>query len=398
MELKRVFIFGFIIASFGFLFTTRISWLHSQSIVDSTSHLVDVIIKFEAFAQDTLEKCDAPGAAVAVVKDDKILYINGFGVREVGRPEPVDIHTVFRLGSVSKGFASVLTGILVENGVLNWDDTVVKYLPDFSLQSLTSTQNLTIRHILSHTSGLPQHTFTDLVEDNVPFDVIVRNLSEVPPISPVGKLYAYQNVVYSLIAPVVKSATGEDYEELIAKNIFEPLEMSDASLGRDAFMASPNRAMPHVRRVAGWTSTEVKNAYYSVPPAAGVNASILDMAKWLRAMMGGAPEIISAATIQEVTKPHVKTPQERRKFRGGEFLNNASYGLGWRVFNYAGKKLVYHGGWVAGYRAEIGFIQEERIGIVVLMNFENMITSHFLPRFFELYFDFPNDDPYHNSH
>jgi beta-lactamase class C len=371
--------------------------LHAQSL-EGQPNLVEVVAQFEKFVQDTMLQVNAPGAAVAVVKDDRIIYLKGFGVREIGKAEAVDIHTVFRLGSVSKGFAAVLTGVLVQDGILNWDDKIIDYCPDFSLKSTQSTQNLTIRHILSHTTGLPQHTFTDRVEAQIPFDEIVRELRNVQPISPVGKVYAYQNVAYSLIGNVVYAATGETYQTLVEQRIFEPLGMTDASLGREAFLAADNRALPHVHRASGWTVTEVKNAYYSIPPAAGINASILDMAKWLRAIMGGAPQVISQTTLRAITEPVVRTPQERRRHRWGELLNEAYYGLGWRVYDYGGKKLVYHGGWVSGYRSEIGFLQEDRIGVVVLMNFENAISSYFLPKFFELYSNLISAEPYHSSY
>lgn len=370
----------------------------SAQMLEGQPNLVEVVAQFEKFVQDTMAQCNAPGAAIAVVKDDRIIYLKGFGVREIGKAEAVDIHTVFRLGSVSKGFAAVLTGVLVQDGILNWDDRIIDYCPDFSLKSAQSTQNLTIRHILSHTTGLPQHTFTDRVEAHVPFDEIVKELRNVQPISPVGKVYAYQNVTFSLIGNVVQAATSETYQTLIEQRLFEPLGMTDASVGREAFMAASNRAMPHVHRASGWKVAEIKNAYYSIPPAAGVNASILDMAKWLRAVMGGAPQVISQSTIREITAPVVRTPQERRRHRWGELLNEAYYGLGWRVYDYGGKKLVYHGGWVSGYRSEIGFLQEDRIGVVVLMNFENAISSYFLPKFFELYSNMVSRTPYHSSY
>ncbi|MDZ7318402.1 MAG: beta-lactamase family protein [candidate division KSB1 bacterium] len=382
---------------FGSNFFIPVCNLSAQRL-DGQPNLIEVVTQFEKFVQDTMAQCNAPGAAVAVVKDDRIIYLKGFGVREIGKAEAVDIHTVFRLGSVSKGFAAVLTGVLVQDGILNWDDKIVDYCPDFSLKNAQSTQNLTIRHILSHTTGLPAHTFTDRVEAEVPFEDIVKQLREVQVISPVGKIYAYQNVAFSLIGEVVWAATGQTYQTLIEQRLFEPLGMTDASVGREAFMAASNRAMPHVHRYSGWTVAEIKNAYYAIPPAAGINASILDMAKWLRAVMGSAPQVISQATIREITAPVVRTPQERRRHRWGELLNEAYYGLGWRIFDYGGKKLVYHGGWVSGYRSEIGFIQEDRIGVVVLMNFENVISSYFLPKFFELYSNLISAESYHSSY
>ncbi len=382
MKRSLLSIFAFISLS---IFYDHYNFIFAQIHSDSTSHLIDVINRFEAFFIETLEEEEAPGAAVAIVKDDKIVYLNSFGVREIGRQEKVDIHTVFRLASVSKGFASVLTGLLVEEGILKWQDRVIKYVPNFSLKNLYSTRNLTIRHILSHTSGLPQHTYTDLLEENMPFDEILKKLNKVSLIGPVGRYYSYQNVLYSLISNIIKAATGRTYKELLTERIFEPLDMDDASLGRESFVASPNHAMPHVRRSFELMVTEVKPSFYKVLPSAGVNASILDMARWLRAMMGGVPEIISPDIIQNLTIPLIKTPPEMRKYRWRDRLRDAHYGLGWRIYDYAGTRIIYHGGWVEGFRAEIGFIPEQKIGIVVLLNCESMVANLLLPTFFDMY-------------
>lgn len=370
---------------FAVLITNFTTNLIAQTTLDSTFHLIEVIYKFERLVQDTINAWEVPGAAIAIVKNNNIVYVNGFGIRENGREERIDIHTIFRLGSVSKGFASVLAGLLVEEGKLNWDDKVVKFFPNFSLSDPRSTKNLTLRHILSHTSGLPQHTFTDLLEEDLPLPEIIDKLNTVPVIAPVGKVYSYQNVIYSLISDIVEIATGKTYKDLVKERLFDPLGMQDASLGREPFMASTNRALPHVRRDLEWKTVEVKNAYYNVLPSAGVNASILDMAQWLRAMMGGLPYIISPQVIQTITTPIVKTPREGRYFRWHYQMKDAHYGMGWRIFEYAGMKLLYHGGWVEGYRAEIGFIPERKIGIVILLNCDGVMANYFLPTFFEMY-------------
>ena len=369
----------------------------SQLNSDSSYHILDVINRFEEFIHATLEEWDIPGAAFAIVKDDKIVYINGFGVREVGQPEKIDIHTVFRLASVSKGFAPIITGLLVRDGVLTWDDPVTKYLPEFALKNPKETGRLTIKHLLSHTSGLPAHTYTNLLDANAPLDNILGKLKEVGMIAPVGNIYSYQNIVYGLIADIVRSATGKDYSHLVTERIFHPLGMFDASLGREVFTTFHNRAKPHIRKGLGWTTTEVKQGYYNVPPAAGANASILDMARWLRAMMGGTPEIIAPDVINQVITPIIKTPQEKRKFRWRDHLKEAHYGLGWRIYDYGGATIVYHGGWVEGFRAEVGFIPDQKIGIAVLLNCETLAAALFLPTFFDMYLNFMVPDSIQTS-
>ena len=382
-SLRFTILLVLLIFSGSFFIQTNVVFGQANS--DSASHLVEVINRFEVSFVETLKEWDAPGAAVAIVKDNQIIYINTYGVREVGLPEKVDIHTAFRPASVSKGFASVLTGFLVKDGVLNWDDKVNKFLPRFALKNSWETKNLTIKNLLSHTTGLPAHTYTNLLDDDIPLGDIYQKLKDISLIAPVGKIYSYQNVVYSLISDIIKSATGKEYSDLLNERIFQPLGMFDASLGKGSFSAFNNCAKPHIQQGFGWIATEVKPGYYNVLPAAGVNASILDMARWLRAMMGGSPETISPEVIQQVTTPIIKTPQEKNKYRWRDRLRDAHYGLGWRIYNYAGTTIVYHGGWVQGFRAEMGFIPDQKVGIVVLLNCESMVANLFLPSFFDLY-------------
>jgi len=365
---------------------------YGQPASDSTYHLIHVIDHYNKFVQQLMKNWELPGCAVAIVKNNKIVYINAFGVRKIGQNKRVTIHTIFRLASVSKGFASVLTGLLVQDGKLNWDDKVVKYVPRFALKNRNATRSLTIRHLLSHTSGLPAHTFTNLLEEDLPITDIYRKLRNVPLAAPVGKYYGYQNVIYNLIADIIKSATGSSYEELVMRRIFKPLGMVNASIGMEVFTASTNRAMPHIRRNSKLQATRVKAAFYKVPAAAGVNASIMDMARWLRALLGGAPEIIPPQVIRQVTRANIRTPREKRKACWRYRLRDAHYGLGWRIYDYAGTTIVYHGGWVEGFRSEIGFIPDHKIGVVVLLNCESRAANLFLPTFFDMYLNLSEFD------
>ena len=133
------------------------------------SHLESVVKKYDYFVEQKLAELNAPGAAIAIVHGDSVIYTKCFGVRALDRFEPITPHTTFRIASLSKGFASVLAGLLVQDGLLNWDDRVIQHLPDFALKNEAHTQNLTIRHILSHTSGLSSHSYDNLVEAMFPF-------------------------------------------------------------------------------------------------------------------------------------------------------------------------------------------------------------------------------------
>jgi beta-lactamase class C len=378
-----------ILSTFSFFYFVGFpSVTNASTPPDSIYHMGRIITQFEAFLERGLAEFQIPGAAVAIVKDNKVVYLKGFGVREVDRPEPVDVHTVFRLSSLSKGFAATLTGVLVQNGQLDWDDTVVSYLPDFMLADSSHTQDLTIRHLLSHTTGLPPHAYTNLLDDNVPYNRAVKLLDKVKLHCPVGKCFAYQNVVFSLIGDIIESVTGQKYSDALKHRLLLPLGMYDASSSYDAFVASRNRATPHVRSWNKAHPIDVKRSYYTAAPAAGVNASITDMAEWLRGQMGAIPGLVSTETLVEMQQPLIRTSKRRKYFRRWSRLRKAYYGLGWRVFDYSGSQLIYHGGYVRGFRSEIAFQPEQRVGLVVLMNSANPLIGQCIPTFFNLYLGF----------
>lgn len=357
--------------------------LNAVDVSKRTSHLNSVLIEFDAFVEETMETWGIPGAAIAIVQSGNTVFMKGYGVRELGQSDAIDNQTVFRIASVSKPFTSTLTGLLVQEGILDWDDRIIDYLPDFTLQDTSNTHRLTIRHLLSHTSGLVPHAFDDLLESNVPYPKIVEELKNAPIVNKVGIQYGYQNMLFGLIGDLIETATGRSYENLVKDRLFMPLGMKDASMGWDAYMAAPNRAHPHVRRNYLWKVARDKQAYYSVLPSAGINASISDMAQWLRAQMGGMPEIIPLEVLQETWTPIIRTPGERRKYYWNGRVRDTYYGMGWRIFDYAGYTMITHSGGIQGYLSQIAFIPDQNIGIVVLMNSQRI--NFLLPTFFDMF-------------
>ncbi len=360
--------------------------INGELIVSSTQ--LPFVKEYEKFALETMKETHQPGAAIAIIKGSEVLYLKGLGVKSAGTTDSVDIHTVFRIASVSKGFAAMLAGIMVDEKKFDWDDKVIKYLPDFVLKDTFSTHHITIRHILSHTSGLPRHTYTNLIENRVPFDKLRYNLRNVKPVAPLGKEYAYQNVVYSLIGDIITKVTGKTYHDVLQEKIFTPLQMNDASASFETLRHGSNVALPHYKRNDS-TFFTFRNTpeYYSVLPAAGVNASISDMAKWLLALLGNNPEVISAESLKDIYESEIQVPR-LRKYHFFRWLpiRASHYAMGWRVINYSGETVIYHGGLVNGYRSEIGFCPSQKIGIVVLCNASGKLANESIPAFFDNYF------------
>lgn len=347
---------------------------------ESTARYLEV---FEQEFDKGLREERIPGGAVAIVKDGRVVYQKGFGVKEKGKPEEVDEHTVFRLGSVSKGFASVLTGLLVEEGAVSWDDPVSYYLEDFKLNDPGQTRRVQIKHLLSHTSGLPRHAYTNLVEAGLTLDTIIPRLQEVPLIDKEGDQHSYQNAAYSVIEKVLEAQTNTEFTTLLKDKLFGPLAMGHSSASYAGISYSGNTALPHVyySRSRGRVPIPVSEKYYNAVSSGGINASASDMGKWLLLLTGHHPEVISEKTLEEIFDP-LATIHNRRYSRHWDGVNKSQYGMGWRVLDNHGQRIVYHGGYVNGYRSEIAFAPEDGIGICILINTNSSYPLTVIPDFF----------------
>jgi len=339
--------------------------------------------EFEQDFEEGLNENRIPGAAVAIVKGGRVVFQKGFGVREKGKPEEVDEHTVFRLGSLSKGFASVLTGVFVEEGVVSWDRPVSRYLKEFQLNDPEQTNRVQIRHLLSHTSGLPRHAYTNLVEDGLSLDRIIPRLEQVPLIAKEGEQIAYQNAAFSAIEKVLEAQTDTGFSTLMDEKLFNPLGMDNSSASYDSIRYSENKASPHVyySRSRGRVPISISKKYYNAVSSGGINASASDMGKWLLLLTGYYPEIISEETLKEMYDP-LATINNRRFSRHWDGVNESHYGIGWRVLDNDGQKIVYHGGYVNGYRSEIAFAPEDKVGICILINTGSSYPLAVIPDFF----------------
>ncbi len=351
---------------------------------DPNPFITELLEAYEKKIDSLADKSNTPGAAIAIVYDSTIIFLKGIGVRKIGTHDLVDTHTVFRLASVSKCFASFLTGILIEDSVLHWHDHVTQYLPGFSLQSSEETQKLTLAHVLSHTTGLPYHTYTNMVEEGEGIETLLNRLKDVKLSSDVGKEYSYQNVGYSIIGEVMKAATGKNYDTLLQEKVFTPLKMQDASAEYFSIIKNPNHATPHLYRRGKMVPATITNTYYNVAPAGGVNASISDMANWMIALLGNHKEVISSQTLGTLYSPFIQAHSKNRNYGRVHRISKAYYGLGWRVLHYPNDTVIYHGGYVNGYRSEVAVNPKSRIAICILSNAPGELADNGIPVFYNL--------------
>jgi len=344
--------------------------------------LTAIAADYEVFFRQLVADRNYPGAAFAIVTREGIQRIATVGYTSTAARRPIDQQTTFRLASVSKPFAAELVGLLVQDGALDWEDPVSRYVPGFRVDG--DVTQIRIRHLLGQSTGLIPHAYDNLLEDGKSMDYIWKKMSDLPYLCAPGRCYGYQNSVFSLVEPVVAQVTSSEYSALVEERIFKPLDMTTASVGYDAFVSNPNHAEPHAKRGRGWKTIAVLPNYYRAAPAAGVNASILDMGKWLQAQLGGKPEVISPALLRELSAPRVKTRRETYRKEWKNIISDAHYGLGWRVYQLGDEQLVYHGGWVSGFRADVAFSPKYDLGIAVLINAESSGINELTTRFWRM--------------
>lgn len=323
-----------------------------------------------------------PGVAMAVATSKATLELSTWGVRTAGEEERVDAETLFRIASVSKTFAGAVTAKLVHDRKQSWDTPIITILPQYSIGTQESSQQMTLRHILSHSTGLMPHAYSNMLDAGVAYKKIQEKFKEIPTVCPPGRCYGYQNVVFSLVSDVVEVSEHESYEQYVQERIFNPLGMRTASVGLSGYTDSANVSSAHQFGGKTWRTARTNPAYYSVGPAAGVNASVQDMILWAQANLGAFPEVMPLDVLSEQQTPTVETP------RGSYFnrwprLEKAWYGLGWRIFDYAGVRVIHHGGGVRGFRSELVLVPSLDIAMVVLFNGETSLANDVVPHFLD---------------
>jgi beta-lactamase class C len=348
----------------------------------------ELVDDYDAWLKEEINASETVGAAVAIVYKGRVAYSNCFGVRKAGEKAPIDEHTVFRLASVSKTVTGVLAGILDEEGIIGLDDKVVDYIPGFRLKTPESTKKLSVRNLLSHTSGIVPHAYDNYVEEKVPVSRIMSMLDEVDISAEPGEIYGYQNVMFSLIDTILRAKTSKNYGDILREKVFKPYEMEDASTDFNSFKNNPNKAYPHSRGKGRYWAQRLNDRYYSTAPAAGVNASLSDMTNFLKALLNENEPVLNKKVHQAIFTPQVNSHLSRRYFRNWDRVDSKQYAIGWRIVGYKGRKVAYHGGYVNGYKAEIALCENEKTGIVFLTNSPNSLATQTIPRYLDLLFEF----------
>ena len=301
-----------------------------------------------------------PGISLAIVKDDKVIYLKGLGVKDFEHNAPVTPDTRFAIGSSSKAFTAMLAVMSADEGKLSLDDSPKKFLPYFTLRDEEAAAKITLRDLLAHRSGL-NRTDLAMVTGVLNREELIKVAGMAKPTAKLGEKFQYQNVMYTAAGEAVAKAQNSTWDDLIAKKIFKPLGMTnsdtraeDMQNARDySFGYDYNAGTKVTRRLP-------QRAIPAAAPAGAINSSARDMAQWVRLMLGNGvyngKRLVSEKGFEELTRKQINI--------GGSI----DYGLGWFLRQWKGHKVVEHGGNIDGFNAQVALMPDQKLGFVLLTN------------------------------
>ncbi len=348
----------------------------------------------DAYVEKAMRDWEVPGVAIAVVRNDSVVFAKGYGVRELGKSDRVTPNSLFAIGSTSKAFTSAALGILVDEGKVRWDDPVAKYLPGFQLYDPYVTRELTIRDLLTHRSGLSRG---DLLWHASGYDrtEVLRRVRHLKPSWSFRSNYGYQNIMFLAAGEVVASVTGKSWDDFVRERFFTPLGMQRTVTSTRPLVSLGDVAMPHERlggtvRPVAWLNID------NIGPAGSINSSVAEMAEWVRLQLGQGTykgrKLLESKTVKEMHTPQTITRMSEEQERTFPMTKFTAYGLAWGLRDYYGRKLVGHGGGIRGMRAEVMLIPEEQLGFVVLTNSGTNLPVALIYRLVDTYMGTPQRD------
>ena len=370
---------------------------------------------FEAYIADALYRFDVPGAAVAVVQNGDVVYLNGFGVKEVGSTRPVTPDTLMMIGSITKSMTTMMAAALVDDGRLTWETRLVDLLPEFAVGDPALTSRLTVRDAFCNCSGVPGLNIESYFESASPTpEKVVTALADVKPTAGYGKQFIYNNLLiasggYAL--GVANGGGGGDlglaYDLALRERVLGPIGMGRSTFDPETVLADGDYALPHAVDLSGNLRPLpliAERGLLPYRPAGALWSNAREMARYLQTELAhgvapGGTRVVSSENLEATWAPTVSVPN----YLGGPpqmAATMTSYGLGWLNGEYRGLRVVSHAGGTGGFTAEIAFLPEADLGIVILTNAFALSPNSPVPlafeyavelRLFELLFGQPAD-------
>lgn len=332
----------------------------------------------DAYVTRVMRDFEVPGVALTLVKDGRVLLAKGYGVRTLGRPDPVDARTLFGIASNTKAFTATALGLLVESGQIEWDAPVVRYLPGFQMYDPFVTRELTVRDLLVHRSGLGLGAGDLLWWPPSTYDrkEIARRLRYIKPETSFRTAYAYDNVLYLIAGELIETMSGQTWEEFVRTRILTRLGMTGSNVRHSAAAAGGNVATTHAR-VDGKVRVVAPFASDNTNPAGGINSSAEDMAKWMivqldSGRLADGSRLFTERTARQlwniVTPIAPGTPAPELAALRANFNG---YALGFGVRDYRGRKILQHTGGLPGFVSKVVMVADLKLGIAILTNQES---------------------------
>jgi CubicO group peptidase (beta-lactamase class C family) len=328
--------------------------------------------------RQTREFWHAQGIAAAVVRDDKLVYLNGVGVRELGSDHPVTADTLFAIGSCTKAFTATALALLIEEGKAKWDDPVRKHLPWFRLDDPLADRDVRLDDLFCHRIGLAAH---DLLWYGAPWSIeeSVRRMAFLQRHTSFRSTYEYNNLAYLAAGLAIEAIAKQPWHEFVRDRLFKPLQMKDAVFTSGDAQRAANHASPHGHDANG--KVTVLSWYpddKQIRASGSIKTSVHDMSQWLRFQLAhgklDGKQVLSAAALEETHTPRIPVPLSAAEREAG--ATQASYALGWHIRDYRGHALHEHFGAVKGFRARVVLVPRKKLGLVVLTNLENSEIVH----------------------
>lgn len=338
--------------------------------------------EMDAYVAKAVKDWHVAGLAIAVVKDGRVVFSKGYGVRELGKPATVDTSTLFAIASTTKAMTATSIGMLVDEGKISWDDPVTKFLPSFQMYDPYVTREIRIRDLLTHRAGLGN---ADWLWDATSYSrpQIVEQVRFLKPEYSFRSGFIYQNIMYIVAGEVVAAASGMPWEKFIRTRIFGPLGMTSSVPLQSLVPAGADMASPHWLYGGDTLGVIVDTDPPASGPAGGVWSNVADMSRWMRFLLDsgriGGKRLLKAETYSELFNPQTMVPPS-------EFYPSAeltkphwtTYGLGWFQEDYQGRMLNFHTGSLNGMVSIIGLICDSNFGVYVLANVDHAEVRHAL--------------------
>lgn len=352
--------------------------------------------EIDAYAEKVRADWNIPGLAIAIVKDDKVIFQKGYGVRDINKPnEKVDENTLYAIASNSKAFTTASLAILIDEKKINsWDDKVSKYLPEFQMYDPWVTNELTIRDLVTHRSGLD--TFSgDLLWYDTTYstDEILRRVRYLKPVSSFRSRYGYQNLMYIVAGKIIEKVSGKKWGEFVKERILQPIGMTRTTTSVKDL--KENFAMPHNESGGKLRALPLGNIDSGIG-LAGLNSSVADVSKWLRLQLGRGKfegkQIYSEQRAGEMWTQYVALPVNPFPAKDAPTQMFSGVAMGWFVNDYRGKKLVSHTGGLDGMITQTAMMPQENLGLVVLTNSETGAIGIMRNKILDVFLDAPRRD------